>query len=112
MQVEEIAKALKELGHPTRLTIYKTLVKAGYQGLTVGDLQSRLNIPNSTLSHHISSLMTANLIEQKRQGRSLFCIARYQRLQSVIAYLLDECCIEEDTQKEDMQRTADLIQEK
>lgn len=103
MQVEEIAKALKELGHPIRLTIYKTLVKAGHQGLTVGDLQARLKIPNSTLSHHISSLISANLIKQERQGRSLFCIARYQQLQSVIAYLLDECCIEEVEKEEENQ---------
>lgn len=95
MPVEEIAKALKELGHPVRLTIYKALVKAGHQGLTVGELQTRLEIPNSTLSHHISSLISANLIQQQRQGRHLYCIAHYQKLQEVISYLNDECCIEE-----------------
>ncbi|HCS3348916.1 TPA: helix-turn-helix transcriptional regulator, partial [Shigella flexneri] len=52
MQLEEVAKALKELGHPTRLFIFKHLVKAGEQGLPVGELQKQLGIPGSTLSHH------------------------------------------------------------
>ena len=51
MQLEEVAKALKELGHPTRLFIFKHLVKAGEQGLPVGELQKQLAIPASTLSH-------------------------------------------------------------
>ncbi len=55
MQLEEVAKALKELGHPTRLFIFKHLVKAGEQGLPVGELQKQLGIPSSTLSHHISA---------------------------------------------------------
>ncbi|MGN5011912.1 ArsR/SmtB family transcription factor [Aeromonas veronii] len=57
MQLEEVAKALKELGHPTRLFIFKHLVKAGEQGLPVGELQKQLAIPASTLSHHIAALV-------------------------------------------------------
>lgn len=59
MNLEVVAKALKELGHPIRLTIYKSVVKAGYQGIAVGGLQEELGIPGSTLSHHISSLASA-----------------------------------------------------
>lgn len=44
MQLEEVAKALKELGHPTRLFIFKHLVKAGEQGLPVGELQKQLGM--------------------------------------------------------------------
>ena len=66
MEIEIIAKALKELGHPTRLVIYKSVIKAGFQGIAVGSLQSKLEIPGSTLSHHISSLISAGLISQRR----------------------------------------------
>jgi len=62
MDIETIAKALKELGHPTRLLIYKSVVRAGYQGIAVGGLQEKLAIPGSTLSHHISGLVSAELI--------------------------------------------------
>ncbi|MCL1115417.1 MULTISPECIES: ArsR/SmtB family transcription factor [Shewanella] len=95
MDIDFIAKALKELGHPTRLMIYRAVVRAGYQGIAVGGLQQKLDIPGSTLSHHVSSLMSAGLINQRREGRTLFCIAQYDTLQSVIGFLQDECCADE-----------------
>lgn len=98
MELETVAKALKELGHPTRLSIYKSMVKAGHQGIAVGGLQEQLSIPGSTLSHHISSLASANLIEQRREGRTLFCVAKYECLEGVIHFLQDECCVDEACQ--------------
>jgi len=95
MNIDIVAKALKELGHPTRLTIYKSVVRAGYQGVAVGVLQEKLGIPGSTLSHHISSLVSAGLISQRREGRTLFCVAEFEKLQSVIGFLQDECCMDE-----------------
>ncbi|MEJ6079709.1 helix-turn-helix domain-containing protein [Vibrio sp. 1-Bac 57] len=97
MDIDVVAKALKELGHPTRLSIYKSVVRAGYQGIAVGSLQEKLAIPGSTLSHHISSLLSAELISQRREGRTLFCVAEYKKLQSVIGFLQDECCIDENS---------------
>lgn len=93
MNIEMVAKALKELGHKTRLSIYKQVVKAGQQGISVGDIQEELSIPGSTLSHHISGLSQADLIHQRREGRMLFCIANYQHLEDVIDFLKDECCV-------------------
>lgn len=95
MELEVVAKALKELGHPTRLSIYKTVVKAGYQGVAVGAVQERMGIPGSTLSHHISSLASAGLLSQRREGRTLYCVAEYQCLEGVIGFLQDECCSDE-----------------
>ncbi|MTI11921.1 ArsR/SmtB family transcription factor [Sansalvadorimonas verongulae] len=94
MNIEDMAKAMKELGHPTRLTIFKRLVKAGYQGLAVGDVQEELGIPGSTLSHHLSSLASAGLISQRREGRTLFCVAEFKRLESVVCFLQEECCLD------------------
>ena len=92
MQLEQVAKALKELGHPTRLAIYKQLVKSGPQGIAVGQVQAELGIPGSTLSHHLSGLTSAGLIRQRREGRTLYCVAQYQQLETVIRFLQDECC--------------------
>lgn len=94
MEIETTAKIFKELGHPTRLKIFKRLVKAGFDGLPVGGLQEELAIPGSTLSHHISNLASAGLIQQRREGRTLYCVVEYARLLGVINFLQDECCID------------------
>lgn len=96
MDIEFAAKALKELGHPTRLAIFKRLVKSGHAGLAVGQLQEELGIPGSTLSHHISSLVSANLLCQQREGRVLYCQANYEQLQKVMDFLQDQCCFDEE----------------
>ena len=95
MEINEAAKALKELGHPTRLMVYKQLVQSGSEGRAVGDIQDALGIPGSTLSHHLKGLESAGLISQRREGRTLFCVARYERLDRLIDFLQDECCINE-----------------
>ena len=95
MDLESVAKALKELGHPSRLSIYKIIVRAGRAGVAVGHIQEALDIPGSTLSHHIASLASADLISQRREGRTLYCVAQYQNLQGVITYLQEECCADE-----------------
>ena len=95
MEIDQAANALKELGHSTRLTIFKLLVKAGSEGLPVGEIQEQLNIPNSTLSHHISKLVLVNLIKQRRDGRTLYCIPQYDNLSKLIHFLQDECCVDQ-----------------
>lgn len=95
MELEIAAKALKELGHPTRLAIFRRLIKSGFQGVAVGVVQEELNIPGSTLSHHISSLISAGLVIQRREGRVLYCVVEYPKLLQVINFLQEECCSDE-----------------
>ena len=100
MQLEEVAKALKELGQPTRLFIFKHLVKAGEQGLPVGELQKQLGIPGSTLSHHISALVSVGLVKQNRESRTLMCVSQYAMLEAIIEFLREECCVNSKTDGE------------
>ncbi len=93
MSDEQLSKYLAELGNITRLKIFKLLVKAGPKGLAVGIIQEKLEVPGSTLSHHISKLSTVGLIRQDREGRVLNCIANFEVLDSVLAALKDQCCI-------------------
>lgn len=93
MNDEQLAKCLAELGNITRLRIFKLLIKAGHDGLSVGIIQENLQVPGSTLSHHLTRLASANLIRQEREGRVLHCIANYEVLDSVVAELKNQCCI-------------------
>lgn len=95
MQLEEMAARLTELGHPTRLQILRLLLKAGCSGTPVGNIQAELNIPGSTLSHHLSRMLKVGLIRQERESRTLFCYSNYQAIGEVVDYLLDECCANE-----------------
>lgn len=100
MDVEEVAMVLRELGHPHRLRIFKHLVKAGYGGLPVGVLREELDIPHSSMTHHVASLVSAGLIEQKREGRILRCIPQYNRLWAVTEFLQSECCVNDGNSQE------------
>jgi len=90
--VEQMATQLAELGNPHRLEAFRLLVKAGPEGLSVGEIQTYLEIPKSTLSHHILHLVTAGLVQQEREGRVLRCFANFDAMQGIIAFLADECC--------------------
>jgi DNA-binding transcriptional ArsR family regulator len=91
-KVEDAAARLEALGNPTRLRVYRALVRAGDDGLTVGALQAKLDVASSTLSHHIKSLLIVELITQERQGTSLICRANYSVMRSLIDFLVAECC--------------------
>ncbi len=94
MENEIAAKKLAELGHITRLSIFRYLVKVGDQGAPVGQIQEKLNIPGSTLSHHISRLVSVGLIRQVRESRTLYCIPQFEVLHELIEFLQAECCTE------------------
>ncbi|MCF8092040.1 MAG: helix-turn-helix domain-containing protein [Desulfotignum sp.] len=99
MENEMAAKKLAELGHVTRLSIFRYLVKAGDGGAPVGHIQDELGIPGSTLSHHISRLMAVGLIKQVRESRTLYCIPQFDVLDELVEFLRSECCTEAKCKK-------------
>ena len=92
MNIEQAAKQLEALGHPTRLQIYRTLVRAGQNGLPVSHVQEQVGIPASTLSHHCHRLITTGLVTQERQGTTLICRARYPAMDALLKFMTEECC--------------------
>lgn len=93
MNKETAAKCLAELGSPTRLAVFRLLVRAGPKGMIVGDIQKHLQIPASTLSHHLARLTWAGLVEQRRKGRKLHCFNRHDAMDALLAFLTAECCV-------------------
>ena len=92
MDLEQAAGRCAELGNITRLSIFRLLVKAGKRGLPVGKIQSSLNIPGSTLTHHIQRLVRVGLVKQRRQSRVLHCEPQMTAVRELAEYLLSECC--------------------
>jgi ArsR family transcriptional regulator len=95
MKLIDAAAQLEALGNPTRLSIYRTLVKVGEAGLPVGRLQGRLKAAPSTLSHHLQKLIQVDLVTQERQATTLICRANYPVMESLVEFLTEECCAEE-----------------
>ena len=106
MNIETAASQLEALGNPTRLSIYRTLVRAGDNGLPVGKLQLKLDIAASTLSHHIRKLVEVNLVSQERHATTLICRANYTSMNGLIGYLSDECCADSSCATETQEAAA------
>ncbi len=80
------------LGHSARLAILRYVVQAGSDGTVVGDIQSALGIPASTLSHHLEKLASAGLLGQRRDGTFIYYAAEYETLKALTDYLWEDCC--------------------
>lgn len=94
MKIDDAAARLEALGNPTRLQIYRALVRAGEAGMPVGKLQAKLDLAASTLSHHLKSLLVVDLISQQRQGTTLICRTNYDVMRTLVDFLVAECCVE------------------
>jgi ArsR family transcriptional regulator, arsenate/arsenite/antimonite-responsive transcriptional repressor len=92
---EEVAKyadMLSAMGTEPRLRIMQLLLSAHPDGLVVGDIQSELEIPNSTLSHHLEKLKNEELVKVRRESTFLRYTANTAALQELLQFLYAECC--------------------
>lgn len=80
------------MGNEPRLRIMRLLLSAHPEGLVVSEIQEELEIPNSTLSHHLDKLRTEDLVEVKREGTFLRYTANTSTLQELLQFLYAECC--------------------
>ena len=87
MKLDDAAASLEALGNPTRLKIYRALVRAGEEGLPVGRLQEKLDVAASTLSHHVKALVGVGLVTQTREGTTLICHTNYSLMRGLMEYL-------------------------
>ncbi len=106
MELNQAARCLEKLGNPIRLEVFRLLVRAGREGLSVGEIQEQLGIPASTLSHHISHLVNVGLVAQERQGRQLICRPEFDLMDGLIDFLTAECCMLVEKAVPESQREA------
>lgn len=84
--------ALSALAHDHRLAVFRLLVRAGGNGVPAGAIAEALDIPNSSLSFHLSQLSRAGLVTQERQHRSIIYRADYAAMNALVGFLMENCC--------------------
>lgn len=96
ISTDEAARGFDAVGAAPRIEVVLALVRAGPEGCLIGELQTRLSIPASTLAHHIRVLVSAGIVTQEKQGRTIVCRPNFQLIEVLAAFLLKECCVDRD----------------
>jgi DNA-binding transcriptional ArsR family regulator len=91
-QITRYADVFAAMGNDARLRIMQLLLTAEPKGMVVGEIQSELDIPNSTLSHHLHKLKSEELVTFRREGTCLWYRANTATLTEVLGFLYAECC--------------------
>lgn len=91
-QVAKYAEMFSAMGTEARLRIMQLLLSAHPEGLVVGEIQEELDIPNSTLSHHLDKLKNEGLVQVQRESTFLRYTANTEALRQLLQFLYAECC--------------------
>jgi DNA-binding transcriptional ArsR family regulator len=89
---EHAISALAALAQPTRLAIFRLLVKHEPAGITAGVIADTIGAPHNTLSSHLAILVRAGLLRSSRDGRTIIYRSDVEGMRSVIAFLVNDCC--------------------
>lgn len=90
--VERHAAQLAALGHPLRLAVLRKVIQGARTGVPVGEIQEKVDIPPSTLSHHLKVLSDAGLLSRRTEGTFVYCTADYAALKKLTDFLWENCC--------------------
>ena len=92
MEINEAVNSLSALAQPSRLGVFRLLVKYGEGGLCAGDISEQLNIPKPTLSFHLKELSQSGLILSRREGRSIIYQLHVKGMKNLLIFLTEDCC--------------------
>lgn len=84
--------AFAALSQPTRLDVFRLLIKAGDAGMTAGDIGETLGVRQNTMSANLGVLSRSGLIRSEREGRSIRYFADMKGMRGLLAFLMEDCC--------------------
>ena len=91
-KIAKYADMFSAMGTEARLRIMQLLLSAHPEGMVVGEIQEEVDIPNSTLSHHLDKLKNEGLVQARRESTFLRYTANTEALQEILQFLYSECC--------------------
>src|SRR5688572_33019578 len=91
-RIEQVARQLGALAHPVRLAILRFVVQGGSEGTAAGDIQAHVDVPASTLSHHLKRLADAGLLRSRTEGTFIYYAPEFETLRGLTAYVWEDCC--------------------
>lgn len=92
METKDALASLAALAQDTRLAIFRLLVVAGAEGMTVGRIGEALEVAPATLSFHLKELTRAGLVASRQESRFIWYSANYEAMNGLIGYLTENCC--------------------
>ncbi|MFT4546286.1 MAG: ArsR family transcriptional regulator [Verrucomicrobiales bacterium] len=92
MKLNDAVDCLAALAQPSRLEVFRLLVKSGEAGMCAGDIAEHLDLPKPTLSFHLKELTQAELVDAERDGRSIIYRVRVAGIRELMAFLTEDCC--------------------
>ena len=92
MESTQALLAFSALSQPTRLAVFRLLVKAGSEGLTAGEIGAALDVRQNTMSANLSILLNAGLVKNRREGRAIRYFADMDGMRGLLGFLMEDCC--------------------
>jgi DNA-binding transcriptional ArsR family regulator len=92
MKDQDAVRALGALAQGTRLAVFRLLVEAGPDGVTVGKISEALDASGPALSFHLKELAHAGLVESRQEGRFVRYSANFERMNALLSFLTENCC--------------------
>jgi ArsR family transcriptional regulator len=92
MEKSDVVTALAALAQDNRLDVFRLLVQAGPEGMPAGAVAEALDLAPNTLTFHFDRLRGAGLVTVRREGRSMIYAARFQTMNALVGFLMENCC--------------------
>ena len=90
--IKQAVKVLGALAQESRLNVFRLLVKAGEEGVPAGEIAEELDIAPATLSFHLKELVSAGIVDQQREGRSIIYSLNVESISALMEFLMHDCC--------------------
>lgn len=92
MDAKDALQAFAALSQPTRLDVFRLLIKVGEDGMSAGDISAALDVRQNTMSANLSILVRSGLIRNEREGRSIRYFADMDGMRALLSFLMEDCC--------------------